>query len=222
MSNQLNTQRLTLAVSCALMLGIVSGVASAHEMQANTQGTAYLTDSRGAVVRSGYGLCWHTGFGPAVNNAECDPAAEPIKLAQAAEIAPPVARPAGGRVTLDADTLFDFNKAVLRPAGREALDTFLIQMQDITPEVIIAVGHADRFGSETYNQNLSERRAAAVKAYLVSKGVQENYVHTEGRGEMQPMTKADECIGPKSAKVIACLQPDRRVEIEVVGIRHAK
>jgi OOP family OmpA-OmpF porin len=88
-------------------------------------------------------------------------------------------------------------------------------------EVITAVGHTDRLGSEAYNQKLSERRVAAVKAYLVSKGVEANRISTAGKGEMQPVTKANECLGAKSAKVIACLQPDRRVEIEVVGTQAA-
>jgi len=222
MSNLLSKKQISLAVSCALALGILSGVASA---QTNPADTAYLVDSRGAVVRSGFGLCWHTQFGPAVNTAECDPA--PVKVADATPPPPPPAaaaspKPAGGKVTLDADTLFDFDKAVLRPAGIQALDEFLEKAKGINPEVIIAVGHADRFGSEAYNQTLSEKRAAAVKNYMVSKGIDANRIHAEGKGESQPVTKADECKGAKSAKVIACLQPDRRVEIEVVGTQIAK
>jgi len=221
MDNVSSKKKIGLAVSCALALGILSGVASA---QTNPEDAAYLTDSRGAVVRSGYGLCWHTGYGPKANTPECDPA--PVKVADATPPPPPpppaTSRPAGEKVTLDADTLFDFDKAVLRPAGMQALDDFLGKMKDIDPEVIIAVGHADRFGSEAYNQKLSERRAASVKDYLMSKGIDANRIHTEGKGEMQPVTKAGDCTGPKSAKVIACLQPDRRVEIEVVGTRIAK
>jgi OOP family OmpA-OmpF porin len=85
--------------------------------------------------------------------------------------------------------------------------------------VIIAVGHADRFGTDAYNQKLSEKRAEAVKAYLVSKGVEPNRVYTEGKGKKQPITKADQCKGPKSKKTVDCLQPDRRVEIEVIGTK---
>lgn len=220
MSNLLSKKQISLAVSCALALGILSGVASA---QTNPADTAYLVDSRGAVVRSGFGLCWHTQFGPAVYTAECDPA--PVKVADATPPPPPAVaspKPAGGKVTLDADTLFDFDKAVLRPAGMQALDEFLEKVKGINPEVIIAVGHADRFGSEAYNQTLSEKRAAAVKNYMVNKGIDANRIHTEGKGETQPVTKADECKGAKSAKVIACLQPDRRVDIEVVGTRIEK
>jgi len=88
--------------------------------------------------------------------------------------------------------------------------------------MITAVGHTDRFGTEAYNQRLSERRVDAVKTYLVSKGIEPTRIHTEGKGETQPVTKASECAGRKSAKTIACLQPDRRVDIEVVGNRIAK
>jgi OmpA-OmpF porin, OOP family len=125
----------------------------------------------------------------------------------------------GQKLTLDADTLFDFDKATLRPAGRDTLDTFMGQLKDITPETIMAIGHADRIGTDRYNQHLSEQRVATVKAYMVSKGVDANRIYTEGKGETQPVTKAGDCAGPKSAKVIACLQPDRRVDIEVIGTR---
>lgn len=217
-------KQISLAVSCFLALGVWSGAVSA---QTNPADTAYVTDGRGAVVRSPFGLCWHSSFGPAVYNAECDPNPAPVKVAEVTQPAPPppsaaAPKPAGAKVTLDADTLFDFDKAVLRPAGMTALDGFLEKMKDIDAEVIIAVGHADRFGSDAYNQSLSERRAASVKTYLGSKGIAANRVHTEGRGEKQPVTAADECKGAKSAKVIACLQPDRRVEIEVVGTQIAK
>ena len=85
--------------------------------------------------------------------------------------------------------------------------------------MILAVGHTDRIGSDAYNQKLSERRAASVKQYLVSKGIDANRVYTEGKGKKNPVTKPDQCTGKKSAKVIACLQPDRRVDIELIGTR---
>lgn len=224
MSNTFTKKQIGCAVSCVLALSLFSGVATA---QTKASETAYLTDSRGNAVLSGFGLCWHTAFGPAESRAECDPTPARAVVVAAAEpppapTPPPPPKPAGAKVTLDADTLFDFDKAVLRPAGMSALDAFLEKMKGIDAEVIIAVGHADRFGSDAYNQTLSERRAASVKTYLGTKGVAENRVHTEGRGEKEPVTKADDCKGSKSAKVIACLQPDRRVEIEVVGTQIAK
>lgn len=231
MKSILTKKQMNLAVTCTLALGLVSGAAMA---QGNPTKTGYLLDQRGEVVRSGAGLCWHTSsWTPALAIAECDPDLTPKPALAAAKAVEPAAPkpgaapvpapiPAGQRVKLDADTLFDFDKAVLRPAGKAALDDFLEKMKGINPEVIIAVGHADRFGSESYNQGLSERRAAAVKTYLLGKGIEPNRVYTEGKGELQPVTKAGECAGAKSAKVIACLQPDRRVEVEVVGTRIVK
>jgi OOP family OmpA-OmpF porin len=222
MTYSLTKKQISLAVSCALALGVVSGAARA---ETNPADTGYLTDQRNTVARSGYGLCWHTGSGPApVSTIECDPNFVPAPIARFVEPTPqPVAvaavAPVIQRVTLDADTLFDFDKAVLRPAGRVALDDFVGRIKGIDPGMIEAVGHTDRLGSETYNQRLSEQRVAAVKAYLVGKGIEPNRMHTEGKGETQPATKAGECDGAKSAKVIACLQPDRRVDIEVVGSR---
>jgi OOP family OmpA-OmpF porin len=127
--------------------------------------------------------------------------------------------PSAEKLTLDADTLFDFDKATLRPAGRDTLDSFIGKLKDISPETIMTVGHADRFGSDAYNQKLSERRVATVKAYMVSKGVDQGRIYAEGKGETQPVTKAGDCLGAKSAKTIACLQPDRRVDIEVIGTK---
>jgi OOP family OmpA-OmpF porin len=234
MENLLTRQHLGLAVSCALMLGLLSNAAQAENTPANS---GYLTDQRGEAVRSGYGLCWHTGYWtPALANAECDPdlVARPMAAVKVADATPQPAapaaapatraavKPAGEKLTLSADTLFDFDKAVLLPAGLKALDEFVAKTKDIAPEVITATGHADRFGSPAYNQLLSERRAEAVKAYLVGKGIEPNRVSTEGRGETQPVTKEGDCAGAKSPKVIACLQPDRRVNIEVVGTRIAK
>jgi OOP family OmpA-OmpF porin len=225
MTNAISRKQIGLAVSCALALGVVAGAASA---QTKVEDKGYLTEQRGGVVRSGTGLCWHTDYGPVTPSPnDCD-APAPAKVSVAPEPAPKPARitpppkPAAERVTLNADMLFDFDKADLRPAGKAALDEFVDKTRDITPEVILAVGHADRFGTEDYNQRLSDRRVASVRTYLLAKGIESNRLHTEGKGEMQPVTKPGQCDGAKSAKVIACLQPDRRVDIEVVGTRVAR
>ena len=120
---------------------------------------------------------------------------------------------------LDAGALFDFDGYELRPVGRAALDDFLGSLDGATLGTIRAVGHADRLGSEGYNQILSEDRAEAVKAYLVSKGIEPGRVQAEGRGATQPVTKPGDCVGGNRARVLACLQPDRRVGIEVAGTR---
>ena len=188
----------------------------------------YVIDSRGEVAKSGFGLCWRTGYwtpAAAANDpagCACDKDLLPKEKCEPAvksDSAATGVKPAGEKITLAADALFDFNKATLRPEGQKKLDELVTKAKSIKLEVIIAVGHADRIGSEAYNQKLSEKRAAAVKAYLVSKGIEANRVYTEGKGKKQPVTKAGDCKGAKSAKVIACLQPDRRVDIEVIGTK---
>jgi OOP family OmpA-OmpF porin len=113
-------------------------------------------------------------------------------------------------VTYAADAFFDFDKSVLKPEGKAKLDDLVGKIQGINLEVIIAVGHTDSVGTDAYNQKLSVRRAEAVKAYLVSKGIEKNRVYTEGKGEKQPV--ADNKTAEGRAK-------NRRVEIEVVGTR---
>jgi OOP family OmpA-OmpF porin len=117
------------------------------------------------------------------------------------------------KITLKGDTLFDFDKSVVKPEGKAVLDRLVDQAKDLNLEVIVAIGHADWTGTDAYNQKLSERRAAAVKAYLVSKGIAANRVHTEGKGESQPV--ADNKTKEGRAK-------NRRVEVEVVGTRNLK
>ena len=165
-------------------------------------------------------LCWRNGFWtPATAAPGCDgaivpaaPAAMPAPAAATpARPAPaPVAPPAASKVTYAADAFFDFDKSVLKPEGKAKLDDLVGKIKGINLEVIIAVGHTDSVGSDSYNQKLSVRRSEAVKAYLVSKGVEQNRVYTEGKGEKQPV--ADNKTGEGRAK-------NRRVEIEVVGTR---
>ncbi|MBV6476190.1 MAG: OmpA family protein [Rhodocyclaceae bacterium] len=181
----------------------------------------YLFDTRGVVARSGFGLCWKTTrWTPAMAIAECDP--DLVKKPDAPKPAAPAAtpKPAAQKVTLAADALFDFDKAVLRPEGKAKLDDVTGKLKGMKLEVIIAVGHADRLGSDKYNQKLSEKRAEAVKSYLVGKGVEPNRVYTEGKGEKQPIT-GDKCgkSDKRTKQLVECLQPDRRVEIEVIGTK---
>ncbi|MCB1973628.1 MAG: OmpA family protein [Burkholderiaceae bacterium] len=167
-------------------------------------------------------LCWRdASWTPATAAPGCDgalaaPAAAPAAPAPAAPAAAaPAAKPAPApamatKVTYAADAFFDFDKAVLKPAGKAKLDDLVSKVKGINLEVIIAVGHTDSVGSDAYNQKLSVRRSEAVKAYLVSKGIEKNRVYTEGKGEKQPV--ADNKTKEGRAK-------NRRVEIEVVGTR---
>lgn len=132
-------------------------------------------------------------------------------------------KPVAEKVTFAADVLFDFDKAVIKPEGKSKLDDLRNKVKGINLEVIIAIGHADTIGSDAYNQRLSVRRAESIKAYLVSTGVEANRVYTEGKGEKQPVT-AGRCknMGQEhrsNKKMVECLQPDRRVEVEVIGTR---
>ena len=170
-------------------------------------------------------LCWRdANWTPATAAPGCDgaivPVAAPAPVVAAAPPPPvaapavvPVAPPAATKVTYAADAFFDFDKSVIKPAGKEKLDDLIGKIKDINLEVIIAVGHTDSVGSDAYNQKLSVRRSEAVKAYLVSKGLEKNRVYTEGKGEKQPV--ADNKTAEGRAK-------NRRVEIEVVGTRANK
>jgi len=171
-------------------------------------------------------LCWRdASWTPATAAKGCDgalvvaapapapvaaPAPAPAPAAAAPAPAPAPQPPAATKVTYAADAFFDFDKAVLKPEGKAKLDDLVGKVKDINLEVIIAVGHTDSVGADTYNQKLSVRRAEAVKAYLVSKGIEKNRVYTEGKGEKQPV--ADNKTSEGRAK-------NRRVEIEVVGTR---
>ena len=167
-------------------------------------------------------LCWRdANWTPATAAPGCDgaivpvPAAVPVVPPVTATPVPvaPVAPPAATKITYAADAFFDFDKAVIKPEGKAKLDDLIGKIQGINLEVIIAVGHTDSVGSDTYNQKLSVRRSEAVKAYLVSKGIEKNRVYTEGKGEKQPV--ADNKTAEGRAK-------NRRVEIEVVGTRASK
>jgi len=225
---------LLLAASAA-----ISGVASAQsappyaplttDIQARTPNSAYVQDARGVITRNPFGLCWRTGYwtpADAVPGCDAPLCVEPEKLENGKCVAPPppvapVAEPTPApvvaapvptseKVSYSADAFFDFDKAILKPAGKASLDELGAKLGDMNLEVIIAVGHTDSIGTDAYNQKLSIRRAEAVKAYLKGKGIEENRIYTEGKGESQP--KADNATSDGRAQ-------NRRVEIEVVGTR---
>jgi OmpA-OmpF porin, OOP family len=208
----------------------------------------YVQTQSGTLRAQVAGVCVRTGYWtPAMATAECDPdlvpkaapapskpapapapKPAPVKPAPAAPVKPAPAAPAKPKppaaavaptiqkVTLQSDALFDFDRAVIRKDAQEKMDGLVSQMKDVNLEVVIAVGHTDRLGSNAYNQRLSVRRAEAVKNYLVSKGVPANRIYTEGKGETQPVKN---CTETNRKALIACLQPNRRVDIEVVGTR---
>jgi len=229
MIKQSKKQMLMLAAIASIGLSAPSAFAQVSDVVVAGKGEIpYVIDARNVVARSGTGLCWRTGYwSPAAASTAlagdlpvgcaCDKDIVPAdKCTVKAAAAAPGPKPTADKVKLSADALFDFDKAVLKAEGKAKLDQLAAQAKSLKLEVILAVGHTDRLGSNTYNQRLSERRAAAVKTYLVSKGVDANRVYTEGKGETQPVTgnKCDK-VGGRAAQ-ISCLQPDRRVEVEVV------
>jgi len=161
-------------------------------------------------------LCWRDAFWtPATANAKCDGALvaqAPTPPAPPAPVAPAIT---SQKITYQADTLFDFDKAILKPAGKEKLDDLASKIQGLNLEVVVATGYTDRIGSDKYNDRLSLRRAQAVKSYLVSKGIEANRIYTEGKGKRNPVPTG--CNQKNRKQLIACLAPDRRVEVEVVG-----
>jgi OOP family OmpA-OmpF porin len=131
---------------------------------------------------------------------------------------PPPPPPVRRRVSFSADSLFDFAKDTVRPEGKAALDQFASQLQGDRFRVITVTGHTDRIGSHEYNQALSTRRAESVKAYLVQTGIPADKVTARGVDGEDPVTKPDECPGRgRTPRLIACLQPDRRVDVEVTA-----
>jgi OOP family OmpA-OmpF porin len=172
-------------------------------------------NASGEVWKNATGQCWRDGsWTPATAAAGCDGAiAAPAAAASAAKAAPAAASAASAaasKVTYAADAFFDFGKSVLKPEGKAKLDDLVAKVKSISLEVVIAVGHTDAVGTDAYNQKLSVARSEAVKAYLVSKGIDKNRIYTEGKGETSPV--ADNKTKEGRAK-------NRRVEIEVVGTR---
>ena len=174
----------------------------------------------GDVWKNTVGQCWrNAAWTPATAVAGCDGA---IASAAPAGAAPAAAAPAGAapaaaapaaaaaatKLTYAADALFDFGKSVLKPEGKAKIDDMVSKVKGMNLEVVIAVGHTDSVGDDAFNQKLSVARSEAVKAYLVSKGVEKNRIYTEGKGEKQPV--ADNKTADGRAK-------NRRVEIEAVG-----
>jgi OmpA-OmpF porin, OOP family len=234
-----------------LIATIVTGAAaatlwSAAFGQANPQNSGYVLFGYGKpdanIWRSGsYGgkpgindtLCWRTGYWtPAMAIVECDPdlvpkpppppAAKPAAPTPPPP-PPPAPPPAPGlqKITLATKALFDFDKAVLKPEGKTAIDTEVISKLAMVTrlELVLVTGHTDRIGTQAYNQKLSERRADAVRDYLVSKGVARDKIETLGMGKTQPVpgVVCNQPYPKERKALIECLAPNRRVEVEVKG-----
>lgn len=180
------------------------------------------TNIAGDPWKNSVGQCWrNANWTPATAHPDCDGALKPpVQVAQrpaekvditqpTATLASRAASVPSARVTLSTDTLFDFDKSVVKPEGKKLLNDLVAKISTVNLEVVIAVGHTDSIGTDVYNMKLGARRAEAVKAYLISKGVEARRIYTDSKGERHPV--ADNKTASGRAK-------NRRVEIEVVGM----
>ena len=233
MKTLISKRQAALTLACALAFGFPLA-AGAQAMDTNEK--SLLMDGQGQPVRSGDGKCVHSAFGPPPAwNAACH---DPLPVAPVSQYVAPAAAPAAAptpapmaaapvapvteRVTFDADVLFDSGKSELRPKGRDVLDAFFGRYEDLKSKSIVAIGHADRMGSADSNQALSEARVSTVKSYLVSMGMPAYRIQTSGMGDTQPTSGTADCKEANNATNIACLQADRRVEIEISGSRNVR
>jgi OOP family OmpA-OmpF porin len=212
----MKTLRFILGILTIAMASLtVINVTSADEITKE----GYLLDSRNNLVKSGFGLCWHTGFWtPDMAILECDP-----DLVKDAQLEGPVAvpeEPVPVVITLRSDTLFEFDESIIRTEERKNLDDEVVHKTKEHPQIklLLVTGHADRIGTEKYNQQLSQRRAYVVKEYLVEQGIEAARIETVAKGESEPVVSCDEVKGPvsgKNTKLVECLEPNRRVVVEI-------
>ena len=192
----------TLKLLLASVITISASAAMASDNWQNADGTLNWKNGDGT-------LCWRDNFWtPATAAANCDGWIAP-KVATT----PPPAGVTQSKITLQADTLYDFDKATLKPEGKATLDKLASDLNKIKLEVIIAVGNTDSVGTDAYNMALGQRRAKSVKDYLVSKGVDQSRIYTESKGKSNPVASNATAAG--RAK-------NRRTDIEVVGTAAVK
>ncbi len=201
-----------------MLVASIALAASGAVCSADAPANPYVQAS-GKTLMTAFGLCVRTGYWtPALAEAQgalgqnCDCDKDIIKCESGAE-----------KITLSADTLFAFNKAVLKPEGIAKLKELTSRMSGLTLDVVMIDGYADRIGGAAYNQKLSQRRADAVKNFLAENGVPAARIHAEGKGQADPVVN---CPNPSAngeiktfQQLVNCLQPNRRAVIEVKGTR---
>ncbi len=180
--------------------------------------TGYVDGITGSVVRTGYGDCVHTQRWSVPNAiAQCDPeivaSRDGVDVAAVEVIMVTKRNP----IRLEADTLFEFDKAILSENGKSLLDDLMgsLTAETLMEQKIVIKGYADRIGPEEYNLTLSKQRAAAVNEYLVSKGLAPGYIETVGLGSVDPVV---DCAGERGNALVSCLAPNRRTEIEFSAV----
>lgn len=203
----------------------LSGLAGAllvalFSAQAHATKPGYVVDqTTDAVTRNNYGECWKTTYFDKAKNglAECGDAVAAAPVAAKPAAAPVTTKE---RISLSAKVLFDFNKANLRSAAKNELDPVVakIKQHGTNLQGVVVEGHTDYLGSDKYNQKLSESRANTVKSYFVANGVPADKVTAVGKGETETkMTQTCKAKKLSYAKLKDCLEPDRRVEVEITG-----
>ena len=221
--------KISSAKRLALGIALVSAVGAAAAD--NASNTGYLIDTRGDVAKNSYNECWHTGYWtPAMATEECDPALvkkeAPMPKEKEKEPEPKAEAPIAGpekpavKAEFKAETLFDFDKAVVRPEGMKTLDDKVVEGMKAHPEVelLLVTGHTDRIGSDAYNRKLSQRRADAVRSYLIEQGIDGKRIKTGSRGGADPIASCAQIKGKansKNKKLVDCLRPNRRVVLEI-------
>jgi OOP family OmpA-OmpF porin len=226
------TGQWALQLFAAMALGTLAMQASAQSGYLTDKDTNGRSNT---VVRSGTDLCWHTSaWTSALPDGQCDPypmrkaeapvvtaipvsaapvdptpvsrdyiSPDPVAPVAAAYVAPPVVE----KIILSADTLFDNDKSVIKPVGKAALNKLAGKLEG-NLRVVLPVGYTSSPGTDAYNMALSIRRANAVKAYLVSRGIDADRIHPSGRGELHPVATNTTAAGRAE---------NRRVEIEVIA-----
>ncbi|WP_374350931.1 OmpA family protein [Chitinimonas sp.] len=199
----------------------------------------YVSDSRAAVVKNNFGECWRSGFWNkdlAVEECDADlmpkkveppkPEVKPEPPKPEVKPEPPKKKPEA--LTLNASSLFEFNKADLKDEGKEALGAvakvLLERKYDPAKTRIEVTGHTDRIGSQEHNAKLSQARADTTRSFLVEKGIPDGMITATGKGFAEPITKPEDCkkVAKNRSKLIACYAPDRRVEVGIYATVEAQ
>jgi len=205
-----NTKTLLLLAAAAALSAAAFNASAAQPVD------GYLNGPSGEIWRDPSGLCWRTGdWTPGMANSACNPQTAKTSARKPLAKAAPI--PVPQKVMLKSDALFPFNRASLTPADRAKLDTLANRLAALNVRSVVATGHADPLGSPAYNQDLSLRRADSVKSFLISKGISADRIRVSGKGARQA-PKLCPTETSRSAR-IACLAPDRCVQLQVTGTR---
>jgi OOP family OmpA-OmpF porin len=229
------TQRSARDTGVKLGAGLAWRLADAWELRGEVE-RLRIKDSvgnRGHIDLLSVGLVYRFGGSPAVPRAAAPEPAfvatarapvveQPAPMAAPQPVPPPLPAPAPVRVRFSADALFGFDQAQLRPEGGRELDAFAGKLRDVQYDSVRVTGHTDRLGSLDHNARLSRQRADAVSAHLVRAGIPAGKLASSGAGETAPVTASADCKGGQATPaLVACLQPDRRVEVQVDGLRQS-